>query len=195
MKRSLGYARDDKMRNLVIDYWNLFGNWLLYLGYYAVNMKTEQIIITEVENKPGVLTRVASLCRRRRYNIESLTVSATKNPEISQITFVFFEEEERIQKIINQIDKLIEVLSVEKASHDTINKELVLLIIRNQKIANQLLEKKSDDINIKIIKKQNNNLILEIISTSNIIELLINKIKKEDIIKIVRSGVVALKIE
>ena len=155
--------------------------------------KTKQIIITEVENKPGVLNKVSSLCRRRRYNIESLTVSTTKNPEISQITLVFFEEEDRIKKIVNQIDKLIEVISTEIASRDVIAKELVLLVVATQKIADKLLKNISDDINIRIIGKKDNNLILEIISASDIVETILDTMDKKDIIKIVKSGLVALK--
>ena len=155
--------------------------------------KNKHIVIIEVENKPGVLTRVTALCRRRRYNIESLTVSTTKNPEISQITLVFFCQVERINQIINQIDKLIEVISIEKANpKNSIDKELVLLIVKNQKTAQELLTKTSKNINIKIIQDSKNP-IIEIISSSEIIENIIKNINKKDILKIVRSGVVALK--
>ncbi len=158
------------------------------------NIKTKQIIIIEVENKPGVLTRVTSLCQRRRYNIESLTVSTTKNTKISQITLVFFEEGERIKKIVNQIDKLIEVISVEAAHKNVIDKELILLVVKNQAVADKLLTKNSDNVNIKITGKRNNTLIIEIIGSSDIIENILSTIDKKDIIKIVKSGLVALKI-
>ena len=158
--------------------------------------KTKQIIIVEVENKPGVLTKVASLCRRRRYNIESLTVSTTKNPKISQITLVFFEEAERIRKIVNQIDKLIEVISVEVAGKNVIDKELILIIVKDQKIAQKLLAKNSNNTDVRIIKNKSANPIIEIAGNEETIENIISNLNFEkDILKIVRSGLVALKVE
>lgn len=152
----------------------------------------KQTIILEVENKPGVLAKVASLCRRRRYNIESLTVSTTKNPKISQMTIVFFEQKSRIEQIANQINKLIEVINIEITSKNVITRELILLVLKNQAAVDKLLNLNSDITSVKKIK--NNNLTLEITSDGKDIEKIINDLNFEtDVEKIVRSGLVALK--
>ena len=149
-----------------------------------------------VQNKPGVLTQVASLCRRRRFNIESLTVSTTTREDISQITLVFFEHKSRIRQIVNQINKLIEVISVEAVlSQDVIDKELVLLIAKDKKIAQRIIETEAHNIKARIINTVNKQPILEIVGEGAEIEHILASLNfKKDVVKIVRSGLVALKV-
>ncbi|MCW3062586.1 MAG: acetolactate synthase, small subunit [Capsulimonas sp.] len=66
-----------------------------------------------VENKPGVLARVALLFSRRGYNIESLAVSITENPKISRMTVVVNGDEQEVEQITKQLHKLIDVSKVQ----------------------------------------------------------------------------------
>ncbi len=77
-------------------------------------MTTQQHTITVlVDNKPGVLSRVSGLFSRRGYNIESLAVSITENPELSRMTLVVNGDEQEVEQITKQLHKLIEVSKVQ----------------------------------------------------------------------------------
>lgn len=159
-------------------------------------MKNKQIIIIMVQNQPGVLTKIASLCRRRRFNIESLTVSTTIREDISQITLVFQEDKNRIAQIVNQIRKIIEVIEIEAVEpRQVIDRELVLLVLRDQKIAEKILANKFHNAQIRLLNRINNNPILELTGEGTEIEhILAGLDMKKEVIKIARSGLVALKI-
>ncbi len=76
-------------------------------------MQQQHTITVLVDNKPGVLSRVAGLFSRRGYNIESLAVSITENPEISRMTLVVNGDEQEVEQITKQLHKLIDVSKVQ----------------------------------------------------------------------------------
>src|ERR1700721_1874719 len=69
--------------------------------------------VVYVENKPGVLSRVVSLFRRRAFNIDSVTVGRTENPDVSRMTIVSDADEDQARRIVANIYKLINVLLVD----------------------------------------------------------------------------------
>ena len=75
-------------------------------------MQEQHTITVLVDNKPGVLARVSSLFARRGYNIESLSVSITENPEVSRMTIVVAGDSDILEQITKQLHKLIDVLKV-----------------------------------------------------------------------------------
>src|ERR1700674_1021721 len=84
-----------------------------------------------VENKPGVLNRIASLFRRRGYNIESLTVGHTERPNISRMTIVSSIGEGAAHRVEANIYKLVNVLSVEDVTHgSTVARSLALIKVQ-----------------------------------------------------------------
>lgn len=76
-------------------------------------MQNQHTISVLVDNKPGVLARVAGLFSRRGYNIESLAVSITDNPEVSRMTIVVNGDESEVEQITKQLHKLIDVSKVQ----------------------------------------------------------------------------------
>ncbi len=76
-------------------------------------MQEQHTITVLVDNKPGVLSRVAGLFSRRGYNIESLAVSITENPETSRMTIVVNGDEQEVEQITKQLHKLIDVSKVQ----------------------------------------------------------------------------------
>lgn len=80
-----------------------------------------------VENEPGVLAKASGLVSRRQFNIESLTVGTTTNPETSRITLVIEEPEPGIRQVEKQLEKLLPVISVQELGDSAIQRELVIL--------------------------------------------------------------------
>lgn len=86
------------------------------------------IIAIHLQNEAGALTRVAGLFSTRGYNIESLSVAATDDPTVSRITLVTRGSDSVIQQIVSQLNKLIDVVTVEDMTQgEHIERELVLL--------------------------------------------------------------------
>ncbi|MBD3238741.1 MAG: acetolactate synthase small subunit [Candidatus Moranbacteria bacterium] len=159
--------------------------------------RNQQIVILQVQDQPGVLSRVASLCRRRRFNIKSLTVGTTHKTGISQITMVFWKEEARIKNIVNQLNSLIEVLEAEVVHpKDVIDKELVLLIAKKDQLEEYIFKKCTvNDINVRIINEIDGNPVYELLGQGGAIEKLLQGIDiQKNVIKLVRSGLIALKL-
>ncbi|NQV12979.1 MAG: acetolactate synthase small subunit [Parcubacteria group bacterium] len=158
--------------------------------------KKKHIVLLWVENKPGVLSKIASLCRRRRYNIDSITAGTSHQPGITHITIVFLEQKVKIGQIVSQIDKLIEVISIEAlAPKDVIDKELLLLIVRDKQVADRLLKMSRHDVNVRIINTVDHQPVLEIVGEGREIDHVIAELDmKQDVVKMVKSGLVALKI-
>ncbi len=91
-------------------------------------IETSHTLSVLVANKPGVLTHVSSLFSRRGYNIDSLTVGVTENPDISRMTIVAHGDEHVIEQVTKQLNKLIDVIKVvEIAPHESVDRELALI--------------------------------------------------------------------
>lgn len=87
-------------------------------------------IVTTVENKPGVLARVAGLFSRRGFNIESLAVAPTDDDRFSRITFTVDVESAPLEQVVKQLDKLINVVEIrELAPNDAVSRELMLVTV------------------------------------------------------------------
>jgi acetolactate synthase-1/3 small subunit len=84
-----------------------------------------------VENKPGVLARIAGLFSRRGFNIDSLAVGPTEHPEISRMTIVVNVEESPLEQVTKQLNKLVEVIKiVELDAGQSVARELLLVKVR-----------------------------------------------------------------
>jgi acetolactate synthase I/III small subunit len=84
-----------------------------------------------VENKPGVLARIAGLFSRRGFNIDSLAVGPTEHPEVSRMTIVVNVEDSPLEQVTKQLNKLVEVIKVvELDGAASVNRELLLVKVR-----------------------------------------------------------------
>ena len=94
-------------------------------------MTTKHTLSVLVENKPGVLARVAGLFSRRGFNIDSLAVGETEHPEISRITIVVNAEDSPLEQVTKQLNKLVNVLKiVELESATSVQRELLLVKVK-----------------------------------------------------------------
>src|SRR3954454_24145642 len=97
----------------------------------SATANTKHTLSVLVENKPGVLARIAGLFSRRGFNIDSLAVGPTEHPEISRMTIVVDVEESPLEQVTKQLNKLIEVIKiVELDGPASVNRELLLVKVR-----------------------------------------------------------------
>ena len=95
-----------------------------------------------VENKPGVLARVSGLFSRRGFNIESLAVGPTENPEVSRMTIVVAVEELPLEQVTKQLNKLVNVIKIVELEQSTaVQRALLLVKVRaDNTVRSQVLE-------------------------------------------------------
>jgi acetolactate synthase-1/3 small subunit len=153
----------------------------------------QHTLIAKVENKPGVLNRVASLFRRRNFNIESLNVGRTENPDVSRMTIVMENQDIDARKVEANLYKLVNVLDVQDVTNQpTVTRDLALI-----KVA-ALPEQRAEVANLanifraKIVDVAPDSLILEITGTEEKIEGLVELLRPIGITEMVRTGQVAM---
>ena len=142
-----------------------------------------------VDNSPGVLARVAGLFSRRAYNIDSLAVGPTENPEISRMTIVVNVEGHALEQVIRQLDKLVNVIHIaEMKPSNSTQAELLMVKVKNSSEAKSIATK----FGAKVVDENSDSITIEATgSTENISELL-GSLKKIGIKELVQSGQVAL---
>lgn len=92
---------------------------------------TKHTLVALVEDKPGVLNRVASLFRRRSFNIESLAVGGSEHPGLSRMTIVAIGDSAQVEQVRKQLEKLINVVKVADITEgDMVTRELALIKVR-----------------------------------------------------------------
>lgn len=157
---------------------------------------SRHILSILVENHSGVLSKVSGLFTRRGYNIESLSVGETENPDISRMTITLKKGEQDIEQIIKQLHKLIDVIKViELKKEDSVCRELLLIKVKAD------LETRSDIIGISGIFKASivdvgkESLILELTGNTEKADAFIEILKPYGILESHRTGITALKRE
>ncbi|MCF0260403.1 MAG: acetolactate synthase small subunit [Erysipelotrichaceae bacterium] len=146
-----------------------------------------------VENESGVLTRVSSLFTRRGFNIHSLTVGETENPDYSRITISVNGDEAIRSQCIKQLRKLYNVKQVkEMVPAERVSRELALIKLRNTPETRPEIVNAVDIFRSKIIDFSPNTLCVEITGDSEKINAFITVVEPYGILEMCRTGVVAL---
>lgn len=155
-------------------------------------MNTTRTLVALVENKAGVLNRIASLFRRRRFNIESLTVGHSEQEGLSRMTIVV-DEKTNVDQVFRQMYKVIEVIKIKKLDEKkAIIRDLALVKIRlTAKNKNQLL-KNIKLFGAKIAKKNSKYLIAEVCGEPSKINSFLALMKDFGILEISRTGATAV---
>jgi acetolactate synthase I/III small subunit len=153
-----------------------------------------KVISVLVENKPGVLHLIANLFRRRNFNIESITVGPTQEPDIARMTITVNEDEKTIDQVVKQVAKQIDVLKVSELEEGNyVMRELSLI-----KVKVKDSKERSDVINFvnvfrgRIIDVSTDSATVEITGTPDKIDAFLNLMKTFGIIELARTGITAL---
>jgi acetolactate synthase-1/3 small subunit len=146
-----------------------------------------------VENHPGVLNRVASLFRRRAYNIESLTVGHTERPGISRMTIVAGISEGAAKRVEANLYKLVPVLSVEDVTHSpTTSRSLALIKVEAQEESRHRLMEVVRVFRARIVDLAAQSLVIEITGTEEKIQALVEVLRPYGILEMARTGQVVM---
>lgn len=153
----------------------------------------KHILSVLVENYAGVLSRVAGLFSRRGFNIDSLAVGVTENPDVSRMTIVVDGDEYVVEQVSKQLNKLINVIRVKKLdSGDSVSRELALIKV-NATTANrseivQIVEIFRD----KIVDVSKTTLTIEASGDADKLKALEDMLKQYGIKEIVRTGLISI---
>lgn len=148
-----------------------------------------------VENSPGVLARVASLFSRRGYNIDSLAVGPTENPEVSRMTIVLNLEGHALDQVSAQLFKLVNVIGIqEMKSTDSRQRELLMVKVTNKPDTRGAITETVAKFKAEIVDETAASLIIEAIGTSKDLAALLSELNRYGVKELVQSGLIAIEI-
>jgi acetolactate synthase I/III small subunit len=155
-----------------------------------------QIISLLVENKPGALMRITGLLSQRGYNIESLTVARTLDPELSRMTIVVDVDATLRQQVIKQMNKLVNVLqAVDLTESPAVRREMVLVRIRTVQETRTAVLKEAEIFGARVVDSSTEGFALEATGDPEKLDEFIDVMQSYGEIETTRSGVVAVSLE
>ncbi len=155
-----------------------------------------QVISLLLENKPGALMRVTGLLSQRGYNIESLTVARTLDPEVSRMTIVVDIEATQRQQVIKQMNKLINVLQATDLTEvPAVVRELVLIRIRVPQEARTAVLKEAEIFGGRVVDSSTEGFAIEVTGDPEKLGEYIDVMASYGEIDVTRSGALAIALE
>jgi len=148
-----------------------------------------------VENKPGVLARIAAMFSARDYNIDSLSVAETTDPTISRVTCTVVGDDLEIEQVMKQLRKLIDVIRVVNlttANDDFITREMALIKVSARERNRAEIMRTGDIFRAKIVDASRESLTLEVTGDEKKINAILELLTPFGILEIARTGQVAL---
>jgi len=150
--------------------------------------------VVYVENKPGVLSRVVSLFRRRAFNIDSLTVGRTEKPEVSRMTITVDADEDQAARIVANVYKLVNVLLVDDVSDQAaIVRDLALIKVGATHEARSHVLELAGVFRARVVDVAPDSLTVEITGTEDKIDGLLEVLRPFGLLEVVRTGIVAMR--
>ena len=156
-------------------------------------MGEKHIWSVTVANRPGVLSRITGLFSRRNFNINSLSVGETENPEFSRMTIEVNGDSRVLDQVVKQLNKLIEVIKIDELDRKNIvDRDLALIRVKSTRETRSEIIQIVNTFRGKIVDISTDSLMIEATGTVSKIEALIELLKDFGIEDIVRTGIVAL---
>jgi acetolactate synthase-1/3 small subunit len=160
----------------------------------AAKNPTKHTLVALVENKPGVLNRVASLFRRRSFNIQSLSVGETHDPAISRMTIVVDASKTNAALVERNLYKLINVIDVQDLSNaPSVMREMALIKVRVDSATKRTEIKVLADLyNAKMVDMTNGTMMLELTGDEEKVDSILKALEEFGIVEVVRTGRIAM---
>jgi acetolactate synthase-1/3 small subunit len=151
------------------------------------------VIVALMEDKPGVLNRVASLFRRRNFNIDSLAVGHSETPGISRMTIVVAGDDRTLEQVAKQLHKLINVTKVfDLSGAESVERELALVKVHATPNNRTEVIELANIFRGSIIDVSPESLIIEITGTADKIDSLVELLRPYGVKELSRTGVLAI---
>lgn len=153
----------------------------------------QKVLSLIVNNNSGVLSRIAGLFSRRGYNIESITAGETADPKYTRITLVTSGDEDILEQIEKQVDKLVDVVHIkELVPGNSVYRELAMIKVRANADNRQALVAMSDIFRGKIVDVAKDSVIIEITGNEAKIDALLSLLCDYEILEVARTGIAGL---
>ena len=152
------------------------------------------ILSVLVENKPGVLFKVTHLFRSRNFNIDSISVGITDNPNYSRMTITTFGDEKQVEQIVKQLDKMIDTVTVKHLDeHKTVFRELCIFKLKLSNASDSMeINKLANAYGGKVHDVKKDSIMVELTATPDQIKAFEELAQPFGIIDVARTGVAAL---
>jgi acetolactate synthase-1/3 small subunit len=146
-----------------------------------------------VQNVPGVLSHISGMLASRGYNIDSLAVGETEDPQLSRMTFVVVGDDSILEQVRKQLEKIVTVVRVDDvSSQDYVERDLMLLRVKAPAGARSDISELTDIFRGRIVDVAPEAVIIEISGQEKKIEAFIEMMRPFGIIELVRSGRIAM---
>lgn len=153
----------------------------------------KNVLAVLVEDKPGVLTRVAGLFSRRGFNIENITVGETVIPGVSRMTITVEGDETVLEQVMKQLNKLINVIKISNLSHEpVVMRELMLIKVRAESQTRNEIQQIVETFRGKVVDVSLDSMIIEVTGNDEKLEAIKQLLQHFGIREIVRTGKIAL---
>jgi acetolactate synthase-1/3 small subunit len=155
-------------------------------------MKTHVLSVL-VENRAGTLSRVAGLFSRRGFNIDSLTVGETEDPDISRMTIAVRGDDAVLEQIVKQLGKLVDVISIRKLSdEDSIKREILLVKVKSDEKTRSAIVEVAAIFRSRIIDISVSTITIEATGSFDKLNGFLCLLRPYGILELARTGLVAL---
>ncbi|MCY3819967.1 MAG: acetolactate synthase small subunit [Gammaproteobacteria bacterium] len=153
-------------------------------------MSARRIIAVLLENEAGALSRIVGLFAQRNYNIETLTVAPTEDETLSRLTLTTFGDENTIEQITKQLNKLIEVFKVvDLTEGDHLEREIMMVKVRAEGARRPEVKRTADIFRGQIIDVTDNAYTVQLTGPSEKLDAFLRAVDESTVIEAVRSGV------
>ncbi|MFA6948650.1 MAG: acetolactate synthase small subunit [Eubacteriales bacterium] len=154
---------------------------------------TKHIIIARVDNKPGVVSRIAGLFTRRGYNIDSLVTGTTENPDVYHMTITAIGTKDEMDLLIHQLGRVMEVITVREAdSTDYVTRELMLMRIDCEPDMRTEAMKIADVMGLRIAGVTSRGIVIEVTGDDVRLESAVRAFEHIGVASVIRSGAVTI---
>lgn len=153
----------------------------------------KHIITAVVENKPGVLARIVGLISGRGYNIDTLNVAPTQDPTVSRLTLVTLGNEQIIEQILKQLNKLIDVIKVNDLTQEKhLNRELALITVQTTARTRSQIIELTSLFRAQVLAVNSKSLTIQMVGASDEVDNFMAQLQPFGIQNTSRSGTIAV---
>lgn len=155
--------------------------------------RQQHVLVALVQNRPGVLARVSGLFRRRGFNIDSLAVGRTDDPDVSRMTIVVDGQTTAVEQVVKQLYKVIEVLKISELGSDpSVLTELALVKVAATASTRSEVIQLAEIYKGKIVDVASDSMIVEITGDEDKIEAFLRLVRPFGIKEMVRTGTIGM---